>query len=88
MVSPVSSGIQQQIPAANTFQPGGNQDAQKAQKDDQETQASSGSTAAPQTTETRKADSQTSLASSNDHDQDDGLAAGSKDRGSVLDLTV
>lgn len=93
MVGPVGSGIQQQIPAANTFQPGGNtQESRESAETRQgtETRPVGTSAAEAQGTETRnngesRAESLEASARGSERTQS---ASGGSDRGSVVDITV
>lgn len=88
MVSPVTNGMPQQIPAANTFQPGGSADAVRQKEDREETRASSASTTnETRTTESRQEERSSSVTASA-RDDDNGQTRSRSDRGSVIDVVV
>lgn len=91
MVSPVSNGLPQQIPASNTFQPGGSTEniREKENRDTARTAAASSTS----TSESRAADSthreeRETTVSASSRDEDNGQARARTDRGSVLDVVV
>lgn len=89
MVSAVTSTAQQQIPAANTFQPGGNSEDVRQKEDRETTRAAGTSTAETQSSETRNNGQQQRVTErENDGDRDDGQVKARASRGSVVDLTV
>lgn len=87
MVSPVSNGLPQQIPAANTFQPGGSTENVR-EKDRSEQSAASGIGTENRTAESRRTEEKAPAVSASSRDEDNGQTRTRTDRGSVLDLTV
>lgn len=92
MVSPVTGGLQQQIPAANTFQPGGSVAEQQARQPDREPRTeeanpSGTETARSQSSETRNLSRSEETAYA-DPAQDSGGVTASSSRGTTLDITV
>lgn len=81
MVSSVGSGIQQQVPLSNTFQPGGNEDVRRSDEDrkGKEEIASVGSKNPPFEAENKEAARAPPSRSE---------TSSSSDRGNVVDLTV
>lgn len=96
MVSPINSGFAQQVPASNTFQPGGNagQVQNREQQNDEEQVRSVGtSTAQSQQTETRnngtEENNNPALQSASSRENTNSLQQQSNQpRGSTLDITV
>jgi hypothetical protein len=87
MVSPVTSSVQQQIPAANTFQPGGNTEEVR-QKDREQTRPAGTAAAESQSTETRNNGRKDEVQASASRNEDNGQASARSSRGSVVDLTA
>lgn len=88
MVSPVTSGVQQQIPAANTFQPGGNVQDVRQKEEREQTRPAGTSAAESQATETRNNGRKDEIQASASRSEDNGQASARQSRGSVVDLTV
>ncbi|MCB1530459.1 MAG: hypothetical protein H6853_06115 [Rhodospirillales bacterium] len=91
MVGLVNSGIQQQIPAANTFQPGNNETARQAnevREDSTETRPTGTAAAKGQETETRNNGHEKEAEFQASANQDTERSSGSSGRGSVVDITV
>lgn len=89
MVSSVTGTAQQQIPAANTFQPGGGAEQVGQREQREETKAAGASASESQKSETRNNGNEqreTRVASS--RSEDDGQVKSRASRGSVVDLTV
>ena len=86
MVSPVSNGLPQQIPAANTFQPAGTAENIR-EKDRTEQAAASGVSTENRATESRRTEERTTVSASS-RDEDNGQTRARTDRGSVFDVTV
>ncbi len=87
MVNPVSVGVQQQIPAANTFQPGGTTDAPKRTEQDNKLQTSDDAPVRAKSVETSYEKKEVS-ASANNRAEDTGGVTASSSRGTELDITV
>lgn len=93
MVYPVSSPLQQTIPAANTFQPGG-EAAQKPEENkiEDNTRPSGSDTARAESSETRNngrtEDSRAYYAQQDDRYEDTGGISASSSRGTQLDITA
>ena len=89
MVSPVTGGVQQQLPIANTFQPGAGADqAQRTDKESRadETRVAGTETGRSQASETRSYSREDVSASS--RSEDTGGISASSSRGQTLDITV
>jgi hypothetical protein len=89
MVYPVSSPLQQSVPASNTFQPGGTENQRKAQEDraPDTTKLSGTETARSEKTSNRNTDSTERLASDSRY-EDNGSVSTSSARGTQLDVTA
>lgn len=94
MVYPVSSPLQQQIPAANTFQPGGTEATKRPEENRTEdaTRPSGSDAARTESSETRnngrvEASRSYELASE-ERANDSGYVASSSSRGTQVDVTV
>lgn len=92
MVGLVNSGIQQQIPAANTFQPGGKDEPlphlNDGQKQTQETQPTGTPAAQSQQTETRSNGHEEKAEVQASAPQEKPEPSSNARRGSVLDISV
>lgn len=90
MVTPVSNGLQQQIPAANTFQPGGSTENVR-QREERDTKAVANESVT-RSSETRSAaraeESRSSSVQASARDEDNGQTSARTTRGSVLDVVV
>lgn len=90
MVSPVTGGVQQQLPIANTFQPGtaGSEQAKRPERESRadETRPSGTDTARAQASETRNYGKQEVSAAA--RSEDTGGVSSSSSRGTTLDITV
>lgn len=86
MVSPVSNGLPQQIPASNTFQPGGSTENIR-EKERTEQVAASRTGTENRATESRRADDKPPVSASS-RDEDNGQTRSRTDRGSVIDVVV
>lgn len=91
MVGPVNNGIQQQqIPAANTFQPGGNEQVREQQEVQEQTRPAGTSASETQSSETRNNGEERSpaLQAQNTNDATEFQASGDERPGSIVDITV
>ena len=88
MVSPLTSGLQQQIPAANTFQPGGSAEDVRQREDREQTRPAGTQAAQTQASETRNNGRQEETVRASSRDEDNGQVRANSTRGSVLDLSV
>ncbi len=92
MVGPVAYNAQAQIPAANTFQPGGQTGQAQTDAevtDTQETRPTGTSAAESQETETRNPGrEEATVEASADTGEDNGAAATDTTRGSTVDISV
>lgn len=90
MVYPVSGAVAQQIPAANTFQPGSTADAQK--RTEQDSKINSAQTQNTDTTRAQRLNARdeekASVQTSSNRTQDTGSVRASTQRGTTLDLSV
>lgn len=89
MVNPVMSGVAQQIPAANTFQPGSQNDAVKRTgQDERQNAAQTGdvNAARTQNVDTRNSEKTSALASN--RNEDTGRVSASSARGTTVDISV
>lgn len=84
MVYPVSSPLTQQIPAANTFQPGGQAEGPKRPEIEE---ASDSGSVRSQSVDTRNSEKSTVSASSSRAEDTGGVSA-STERGTTVDLSV
>ena len=88
MVYPVSSAAPQQIPAANTFQPGSQTETTKRPEQDSRVTQSNEASAQSLTVKTLEKDSAPIRASSSERSEDTGGVSGSTTRGTTFDLSV
>ncbi len=91
MVGPIAYNAQAQIPAANTFQPGGTQGQQQGriqEEDQQQTRPAGTQAAQSQETETRNNGREESIVQTNSREDDNGASAASTDRGTTVDISV
>ncbi len=91
MVSPVSNGMPQQIPASNTFQPGGSTDNVRQREDREDPRLARTDTTA-QTAESRSTsrteETRSNTVQASSRDEDNGQTSARTTRGSVLDVVV
>jgi hypothetical protein len=89
MVYPVSNTLSQQIPAANTFQPGGSVEQKRPEQDNRldSTRTSGADTARSQKVEDRSLERSNVLASA-ERSEDTGGVSASNSRGTSLNITV
>lgn len=93
MVYPVSSPLQQQIPAANTFQPGGLEPKREELKSPDSTRPANTDAARVEASNARnngRVDTSRgyNVASNESRSEDNGRVYGSQSRGSNLNITV
>lgn len=88
MVYPVSNSLSQQIPAANTFQPG-NVEQKRPEQDNRldSTRTNGADTARSNNVETRGVE-KSSVQASAERSQDSGGVSASSSRGTSLNITV
>lgn len=87
MVSSVTNGLPQQIPASNTFQPGGSTENIR-EKDRTEQASASGVNTDNRASESRRTDESSRTVSASSREDDNGRASARTDRGSVFDVVV
>lgn len=87
MVYPVGNPYSQQIPAANTFQPGGTESVKKPEENKTLDSTRPSGTDAARTEKTSNRNASYRVADS-DNDQDNGAVYSSSSRGTTLDITA
>ncbi len=91
MVYPVSNPlVQQQVPAANTFQPGGTEATKKPEENKaaDSTRPQGSDTARSEALSNRDTEDRAQRAAANDRAQDTGAVYSSASRGTQLDITA
>jgi hypothetical protein len=88
MVNPVMSGVSQQIPAATTFQPGGNDAVKRQEQDDRLNATKTGDVETTRTQNLESHNSEKSAAPVTDRTGDTTRVSASSARGTTLDISV
>lgn len=89
MVYPVGNPYaQQQIPAANTFQPGGTESVKRPEDNKTQDATRPSGTDAARTEKVSNRNTNTSQYADSDNDRDNGAVYSSASRGTTLDITA